>query len=81
MMTTIQINTRFTTIATVGYTGSVTRNENRAAHGGVCLLQVKRNAFGKAIGRKINSNGRHLEVSKPFELDAATLDHWFTIGG
>lgn len=79
-MTTIQISTRFQTIATVGYTGSVSRNENRAAYGGVCLLQVKRNAFGKAIGRRINSNGGHLEVGKPFELDAETLYLWSQIG-
>ena len=79
-MTTATLSTRFTTIAVVGYAGPVKRNENPAAHGGVCLLQAKRNAFGKPVGLKINSNGGHLEVGKPFELDMETLDHWFTIG-
>lgn len=72
-MTTI--TSRYTTIATVGYTGSVTRNENRAAHGGVCHLQARRGANG-IIGRRVNTNGRHQEVGEPFDLDANTLTHW-----
>ena len=75
-MTTIQISTRFTTIATVGYTSSVSRDENRSAHGGVCLLQARRNAKGEILGRKVNSNGRHQEIGAAFLLDSDTLAHW-----
>jgi len=70
-----KITGKFSTIATVGYTGSVSRNENRAAHGAVCHLQARRTADGLR-GRKINSNGRHSEVGESFALDADTLAQW-----
>lgn len=66
----------FATIATVGYSGSVSDNQNRAAHGSVCHLQARRTADGKIVGRKVNSNGRHSEISKGFPLDTATLVQW-----
>jgi hypothetical protein len=42
---------------TRGYTGSVSRDENRAAHGGVC--EVETCACGYT--RRTNVNGRHVE--------------------
>jgi hypothetical protein len=72
-MTTI--NTKWQTVATVGFTGSVSRDENRSAHGGVCHLQARKGANG-TLGRKVNSNGRHDETGKAFELDSETLAHW-----
>ena len=73
MSTTLTSN--YKTIATVGYTGSVSRNENRAAHGAVCHLQARKGASG-IVGRKVNINGRHQEVGEAFELDADTLANW-----
>ena len=77
-MTTI--TTKWTTIATVGYSGSVSRDENRAAHGGVCLLQARKGKNGIILGRKVNSNGRAVETGESFTLDAGTLAHWERIG-
>jgi len=71
-----KITSKYTTIATVGYSGSVSsKNENRSAHGAVCHLQARKGANG-IIGRKVNTNGRHQEVGEAFELDADTLAHW-----
>ena len=67
---------RWTTIATVGFSAAVSWNENRAAHGGVCHLQARRTRNGTLVGRKINSNGRHQEVSETFELHEPTLEEW-----
>lgn len=75
-MTTI--STKWTTVATVGYSSSVSRDENRAAHGGVCHLQARRGARG-ILGRKVNTNGRHQEVGKSFDLDEKTLADWQNI--
>lgn len=70
---------KWTTVATVGYTGSVSsRQENRAAHGAVCLLQARRGKTG-IIGRHVNSNGGHAEVGEPFSLDDETLSQWQAI--
>lgn len=69
------ITSKYETIATVGYSGSVSKNENRAAHGGVCHLQARKGANG-LIGRRVNTNGRHREVGEAFELDSDTLHHW-----
>ena len=72
----MKLTTKYTTIATVGYSGSVnSRNENRAAHGAVCHLQARKGAYG-VIGRRVNSNGRHQETGEAFALDADTLAHW-----
>lgn len=67
--------TRWTTLAVRGYQGSVARNEDRRAHGGVCLLQVRRGAQG-LLGRLVNSNGRFREVGEAFALDDFTLASW-----
>lgn len=73
------ITTHWTTVATVGYSHGVSRrNENRAAHGGVCHLQVRSVANG-ILGRKVNVNGRHAEQGEAFELDAYTLAQWKAI--
>ena len=72
------ITTKWTTVATVGFSGSVSRDENRSAHGGVCHMQAREGANG-LIGRKVNSNGRHSEVGKAFDLDSDTLAHWKAI--
>jgi len=72
----VKITSKYTTVATVGYSGSVnSRSENRAAHGAVCHLQARKTADGLK-GRKINSNGRHQEVGPAFDLDADTLAQW-----
>lgn len=73
-----KITTKWATVATVGYSGSVSRNENPAAHGGVCHLQARKGANG-LLGRKVNSNGRHEEKGETFDLDADTLAHWETL--
>jgi hypothetical protein len=75
-MTTI--TTKWKTVAIVGYSGSVSRDENRAAHGAVCLLQARKGANG-LLGRKVNTNGRQEERGDSFELDAETLAHWGAI--
>lgn len=72
----VKITAKYTTVATVVYTGSVnSKNENRAAHGAVCHLQARKGANG-IVGRKVNSNGRHQEIGDSFPLDADTLAHW-----
>jgi len=72
----MKLTTKYTTVATVGYSGSVnSRNENRAAHGAVCHLQARKGANG-IIGRRVNSNGRHQETGEAFALDADTLAQW-----
>lgn len=78
-MTTTKITSKWTTVATVGYSGSVSsRNENRSAHGGVCHLEARKGKSG-LLGRKTNSNGRHIEVGDSFPLDAETLARWESI--
>ena len=69
------ITSKYTTICTVGYTGSVSRNENRAAHGAVCRIQARK-ASGRILARKVNTNGRHQEVGEAFEPTADQLANW-----
>lgn len=70
-----KLSTKWTTIATVSYNGSVSRDQNRNAHGGVCHLQACQTRTGLK-GRKVNSNGRFKEVGEVFNLDLDTLAHW-----
>jgi len=81
MTTTIKLTNRWQTICTVGYTGGVSRDENRSAHGGVCHCQARRAKDGTIMGRKVNSNGRHEEVGEPFAIDEERVRHWAAIGG
>lgn len=74
MMTVV--TTRWTTVAIVGYSGSVSRNENRSSHGGVCLLQARKNKDGLRMGRKVNSNGKHKEIGEAFLLSEERLAQW-----
>lgn len=74
----MKLTSKFQTVATVGFSGSVSRNENRAAHGAVCHLQARKTADG-IVGRKVNSNGRHVETGKAFNLDDETLATWIRI--
>lgn len=76
METMTRITTRWQTICCRGYQGSVSRNENRAAHGAVCLCQARRTRDGRLVGRLVNTNGRHEEVGEPFPLDADRLAGW-----
>ena len=74
----------WTTLAIVGYTGSVAesyRSENRSAHGGVCLLQVRKvkNGLDGLMARRVNSNGTHKETGKAFLIDDVTLAQWHRI--
>ena len=66
------------TIAVVGYKGSVSRQEDRRAHGGVCLLQ-SRIVKGSRQGRRVNSTGRYREIGEPFALDEQTFAQWQAI--
>lgn len=70
------ITSKWQTVATVGYTGSVSRNEDRRAHGGVCHLQARQGKGGGVLGRRVNSNGRFVETGDSFPLDSDTLAHW-----
>jgi hypothetical protein len=74
----MRITTKWKTIATVGYRHSVSNDENRAAHGGVCHLQARVSAKGR-LGRKVNSNGRHRETGESFDLDDQTLEQWRSV--
>lgn len=69
------ITSSWSTLAVVGYTGGVCEHEDRRAHGGVCLLQVRK-VKGVVYGRKVNSNGRHKEVGEPWAINTETLRHW-----
>lgn len=79
-MTKIKLNSRWKTICTVGFRGSVSRDENRAAHGSVCHCQARVATDGSIMGREVNSNGRHEEVGEPYEIDDDRVNHWATIG-
>ena len=83
-MTTETYKTIWTTLAIVGFSGSVAesyRSENRAAHGAVCLLQIRRvkNGLDGLMARKVNSNGTQKEVGKAFLIDDVTLSQWHRI--
>ena len=83
-MTTATYKTTWTTLAVVGFSGSVAesyRSENRAAHGGVCLLQVRKvkNGLDGLVARKVNTNGNHREIGKSFLIDDVTLAQWHRI--
>ena len=74
----MNITSKWKTVATIGFNGSVSRYQNPMAHGGVCHLQAKKSK-DKNIGRKINANGGHIEVGESFNLDTETLQHWINI--
>jgi hypothetical protein len=78
MTTTAKISSKYATICTVGYQGSVSRLENRSAHGAVCHIQVRR-ANGRMLARKVNANGRHQEVGESFEPTAEQVAHWESV--
>lgn len=72
--------TKFTTLCTLGFQACVSaRNENRAAHGGVCHIQTRRDKSGRIVARRVNTNGRHVETSETFEPTAEQLARWNTI--
>jgi hypothetical protein len=73
---TTKLTYRWQTICTTGYTCSVSRDENRAAHGAVCHRQACRNRDGYMVGRLVNSNGRHRETGEAFPLSADQLAQW-----
>jgi len=70
---------RWQTVCTVGYQGSVARNENRAAHGSVCHCQARLASDGTVLGRRVNSNGLHEEIGESFPLDSDRLRNWESI--
>jgi hypothetical protein len=74
-----KLTRRWQTICTVSYQGSVTRNENRAAHGGVCHCQARLASDGTMQGRKVNANGLHEEIGDTFSLDSDRLENWESI--
>ena len=83
-MTTATYKTTWTTLAIVGFSGSVAESyssENRAAHGAVCLLQVRKvkNGLNGLMARKVNSNGQDKEFGKAFLIDDVTLAKWHRI--
>jgi hypothetical protein len=72
----MKLTSKYQTVAMVGYRESVNpRNENKQAHGGVCLLQARlgRNSM---LGRKVNTNGRAVEVGQCFTLSSEELSNW-----
>lgn len=75
-----EITEKWETIAVVGYQGSVARWAVPLAHGGVCLLQAKRNRKGELLGRKVNTNGRYREEGEPFPLFDELLANWRQLG-
>jgi hypothetical protein len=76
----VRLSRLWSTIATVGYTGSVsTVWGNRSAHGSVCHLQARQDGDGRIWGRRVNANGRHRETGERYEIDGETLDRWFRI--
>lgn len=76
MKTTTRLTSRWQTVCIVGYSGAVSLDENRAAHGGVRMCQARRSRSGVIQGRMVNSNGRHEEVGEPFTLTAELLADW-----
>jgi hypothetical protein len=74
-----KITTKFQTVATTGYVGPVSRNENRAAHGGIRHLQARKGKKG-LLGRYVNSNGRHQEVGESFPMHQLQLSQWISMG-
>ena len=80
-MTSPRIGHRWRTVAIVGYTGPVSLDEDRRAHGAVCLLQLRRQRNGGIFARKVNSNGRHAEHGTPWTPDPETVAHWIRLGG
>jgi hypothetical protein len=83
-MATATYKRTWITLAIVGYTGSVAESygkENKSAHGGVCLLQVRKvkNGLDGLMARRVNSNGSHQEIGKPFLIDDVTLAKWHQI--
>lgn len=75
-----KINSRWQTVATVGFTRPVSRDEVRQAHGGVCHLQVRLSRDGRLLGRRVNSNGRAVEIGPSEPIDDTTYQHWLRIG-
>lgn len=76
----VRLSRLWSTIATVGYTGSVSAVcANRSAHGGVCHLQARQDEDGRIWGRKVNANGRHRETGERYEIDGETIDRWLRI--
>jgi hypothetical protein len=74
-----KLTNRWQTICTLGYTGSVSSDENRSAHGGVCHHQARLTRTGWIMARKVNSNGRHDEIGEPFVIDEDKLAHWHSL--
>lgn len=80
MTTATQLTNKFQTICITAFRCSVNPyDENKRAHGGVCLCQAIVAKNGRILGRKVNSNGRQQETGKPFEIDAEQLAHWESI--
>jgi len=69
--TTITLTSQFQTVTTRCYTGSVSSDENRASHGGVCITQCRRTASGAILARQVNINGRHTEVGESYGITDA----------
>jgi hypothetical protein len=71
----MQITAKFTTVVTIGFQFAVGRNQNPAAHGGVCHIQLRRGAKG-VVARRVNTNGRHREVGETFTPSEQQLSQW-----
>jgi len=79
----VKLKRSWQTVAIVGYSGGVagvgTRQEPRAA-GGVTLLQMRVDKWGSTLGRKVNSNGRHLEFGPAFLMCSEIECRWRRLG-
>lgn len=72
----LKITSKYTTVCTTGFQGSVsTKNYNPAAHGGVRFVELRKGANG-ILARFVNSNGRHQEVGEAFDPTAEQLKNW-----
>jgi hypothetical protein len=73
----MQLTTRWKTSRETCFDGAVSiDDQNRAAHGGVCLWQVRRTRFGRVQGRRVNVNGMHTEESPVYDLSESDFGHW-----
>ena len=73
--TTTKITRKWATVAEGGFSGPVSRNENPAAHGCVCLFQSRWRGRpgGEILVRSVNVNGAHREVGEATVADDETV--------
>jgi hypothetical protein len=76
----MKYTSKYQTVATICYKPIITMYPNPRAHGNVCLLQIKRGAKGRLVGRQLNVNGSAEESSIPRYLSPDEVLAWEQIG-